>query len=554
MCYYRSAACAVAVSFLAASATPVSAQSGRFTPVALTGRQVPGLADGVTYSALFGGFLNESGQVAFIANFQGPGVTPANNAAYMAGPVAAPSVLFREGDPAAGLGAGVTMAPGNFAFPVLTDSGNLLLDATLSGPGVGPGSNEAVYRFSLDSAAPPTLVAREGDLVPGAGGARYGQDVLAAAQSDDGNYTLIARLNTGELLGVRGLAGGDVRIFARTGTQAPGLPAGVSIGNARSLGQINDAGSVNYLTNLSGFGVTSMNNTALYAGPVAGETLVAREGDAAPGTSAGVTYNAIANLPLINENDEAAYGAELRGSGIDSTNDAAIYAGPFGSPMLVAREGDLAPDVVDGPLITGLTVPRAGLTSGFNSIFDLNDAGQVLFPAALSATADRAESGGLFTAGGDRPARLIARTGDAAPGTSGSTFATLPSAAVVTDAKLNEAGQVAFLAQLAGDDVISDTDVGLFLFDPDLGVQLAVREGDLIDVDGLGGAGDLRRVRAIGFFGLFGGLGDDSTLAFQLDFFDGSTGIFTAVDVVPEPGAIGALLAAGGLGLLRRRR
>jgi hypothetical protein len=96
---------------------------------------------------------------------------------------------------------------------------------------------------------------------------------------------------------------------------------------------------------------------------------------------------------------------------------------------------------------------------------------------------------------------------------------------------LNDAGQVAYLADLVGADVTSANDDALFLFDPILGGLLIAREGDPFDV----GNGDLRTVANNGILVSIGqtddtptSLAHDGTLAFRLAFTDGTSGLFTA--------------------------
>src|SRR5690606_21504316 len=98
----------------------------------------------------------------------------------------------------------------------------------------------------------------------------------------------------------------------------------------------NDAGDVAYDAELTGNGVTTANDTAIYAGPLAAPQLVAREGGAAPGMPAGVSYSFL-GVPILTDSGHLVYSARVTGSGVTLANDRAIYAGPLAAPQLVAR-------------------------------------------------------------------------------------------------------------------------------------------------------------------------------------------------------------------------
>ena len=84
---------------------------------------------------------------------------------------------------------------------------------------------------------------------------------------------------------------------ALTGTQAPGLPAGVNFSFLAGNPQLNDAGQVAFSSFLAGTGVGSTNDEAIYRGT----TLVARDGNAAPGLPAGVNFGGLVGSPQLNE-------------------------------------------------------------------------------------------------------------------------------------------------------------------------------------------------------------------------------------------------------------
>jgi hypothetical protein len=73
---------------------------------------------------------------------------------------------------------------------------------------------------------------------------------------------------------------------------------------------------------------------------------------------------------------------------------------------------------------------------------------------------------------------MIAREGDVAPGTVGAVFGNLTGMTLY----LNDRGQVVFQASLLGGDVVSGVnDSGLFAYDPQLGLTMALRKGELLE-------------------------------------------------------------------------
>ena len=86
----------------------------------------------------------------------------------------------------------------------------------------------------------------------------------------------------------------------------------------------------------------SSGGQALYAGPLAAPQLVARVGDAAPGTPAGVNYSAFFTGPVLNDAGQAAYVAFLTGGSVTTANDIGLFVSdPVRGGLLIAREGDL---------------------------------------------------------------------------------------------------------------------------------------------------------------------------------------------------------------------
>jgi len=97
----------------------------------------------------------------------------------------------------------------------------------------------------------------------------------------------------------------------------------------------------------------------------------------------------------------------------------------------------------------------------------------------------------------------------------------------------NAGGQMAFRAMV--EDPSGAIDMALFLAGPSGELRLVARGGTPFDV--VGDGSDLRTVREI----TTGGLSDNGTVAFRLDFTDNTSGIFTA-SVAGAPGSAGGLM------------
>jgi hypothetical protein len=299
--------------------------------------------------------------------------------------------------------------------------------------------------------------------------------------------------------------------------------------------------------------VLSVNRYAIFAGGVGSMQLVARTGQPAAGAPAGGNYGQAVGLitPSINDSGQLAFGMSWTTglAGVDSTNDTVLYAGPIGSPQLIAREGDPAPGTAPG---TNYSTPAAG----FGKILALNDSGGIYFEADVTGPSVTSANNTAYFAGPWAAPKLIAREGDAAPGIpAGVTFVSRLNGGIdgsgAIFASFNDAGQVAMLMQLAGPGVTAANDVALYLFDPVAGPVKIVREGEPFDI----GGGVFRTVADFGIVFNAGynddftnGLNNNGQLVVGLRFTDNTGGIFTATIGVPEPTTL--LLLALGASLL----
>jgi hypothetical protein len=232
--------------------------------------------------------------------------------------------------------------------------------------------------FAADSGT-LTVVARSGDPVPG-GGVNDQFDGFANFSGNNSGQVVAQALvfdpvaQEGYDAIVAGSAGA-VALVARDGGAVPGMP-GVFFGFGESPTISND-GRISFHTYLSGAGVNSGNDDAIFMGPADDLRLFLREGDAAPGANA---FFAGWDWPHMNGAGETILWALLSGPGVTSANNNALYFIDRESVFhLVAREGD-AFEVAPGDV-------RTIATAGFHRQFvthsggdgrgiSINDAGQ----------------------------------------------------------------------------------------------------------------------------------------------------------------------------------
>ena len=241
--------------------------------------------------------------------------------------------------------------------------------------------------------------------------------------------------------------------------------------------------------------------------------LVARVGSTAPGTSDSFTD---LGSPVLNNGGQTAFFGDLNSS---STTNSGIWSEGGGSGLaLVARAGNAAP----------------GTSDNFSSFVSpvLNNGGQTAFVGFLNSSSTT--NSGIWSEGGGSGLALVAREGNAAPGTSDN-FTSFGNSPV-----LNNAGQTAFFGFL---DSSGSTDGGIWAEDPSGVLTLIAREGDLLDVDD-GSGTDFRTISNLTFTGDAGngdgrrsGFNDLGQLAFSASFTDGTSGVFISDLVASLPGS-----------------
>ncbi len=250
--------------------------------------------------------------------------------------------------------------------------------------------------------------------------------------------------------GVWSEATGVLALVAARGDHAPGTDPMVTF-NGFDAPLLNDDGRSAFLAFLTGIQAdgdcaNGDNNVGVWSGGPGDLGLVAIAGAPAPGTPAGVTFNNFAMVRL-NGAGQVAVNGFLDGVGVDPSNSRGIWSEGPGSLALLARSGSQAPGTDPG-------VNFDWFGSGSPVI---NTLGQTAFRGAVVGPGvDGTNSYGLWgdTSG---PLALVVRAGDAAPGAGdGVVFTWLGSP------RLNDAGNIAFLANLAGAAVNAANDFGMW--------------------------------------------------------------------------------------------
>ena len=489
-------------------------------------------------------------------------------------------ILALTGAQAADEAAGATFT--NFGTPSLNNLGTAAFLATVTGPGVATGQETGIW--SGNSAAIARTV-RAGTPVPGDSSAYFSGFNNPALDGANQTATVVqvsftAGTPSPEVIAASGPPGAFAPLYRR-GDAAPGL--GGPTFNASALTLVhNVSGQTAFNASVSGAGVSSVNDLVIYAQDAGGVLrLVAREGNAAPGTGAGVVFGTLSDFAM-NSAGEVAFQSSLSGTGVGSTNNRGIWSEGGGSLHLVARTGSQAPGApaanFNSFLATGLQTNDLGHVAfiGFSQHIGggsddqgvWSDRTGVLAPVVFDGQAAPGIGGGVTIAamreailnGVDKAAyiaavegpgvtsnntygvwseaiggpRLVARQGNVAPGvTDGAAFKFFEALAT------NREGQAAFYGTLMGTGVTTANDNGLWAEDANGTLHLLVREGGSIQI----GPSDTRTVQGLGFIGNSAGqdgrrsaFNDRGELAAFARFTDGSGAVLLWDDTFNLPG------------------
>ncbi|MBK7641626.1 MAG: hypothetical protein IPJ19_01030 [Planctomycetes bacterium] len=529
-----------ALPFFAAAANAQSLASTSGNLVATDGWNAPGLP-GVTFGGS-GNFdipvIDANGTLLFRSRLIGTSGPMTERALFYGTTYANLAVLVQSGDPAPTL-AGVTLntasGQGLGGSPRMSANGLTFWCSSMSGA-VTTSDDTAIFGGAPGSLG---ILVREGDVMPGTTGATLTTSFSNLSQQPTGMQS------GGRMLFQGSLAGGDVSGTTNNTGWITGTPGnlefairkgdtvlgGAVVSALGFISQMNDSGQVLHEETLSqtlgSNPATASNDKVLFVfTPGAGNSVVVREGDAAPGT-VGATFNIASNSWSVNtgactfnRNGDTIISADLlNGDVIATINDRGVYVGGTSGLQLAVRRGDAAPGT-DGNIDTVNNTSQC-----------LNNAGQIAFEATIvGGTATTADDSGIW-AGSIGALQLVAREGDPAPGTSAGE---LIGQTTGWQEMMNDLGQVLFNNSLTG--AAAGTSSALYAWTPGLGLTLVIRGGDQIETS----PGVFKDV------GSFGGSqfnnGDSAGLSFshlgvvalKVTFTDGTGGILTVQLPVPS--------------------
>jgi hypothetical protein len=303
--------------------------SGGLGPVMLANEQAPGFGPttplGVP-STFFG--LNNTDAILFQTDVSGPGITGSNETVLWVNVDGVTSMLAREGDAVPDL-PGVLL--GEMSSALLADSGHVVMSAILTGTGVTPDNNQAILRRDPGPTGALRILARTGTQAPElpAGATIIG--LTAAAINQLGQIAFQATVfnpgpgGDGNIYYGTDLAG-HLRIAHRGGTPhaiAPGVNATVSGGPALFV----SGGSDGRRRNLNVNGEIAF---------FAGYTVVPP-----PGSGSGIF---IARIPAA---------ADINGDGSVSAADLSLLLGGWGSSGGTDLDGNGTTEAADLSILLG---------------------------------------------------------------------------------------------------------------------------------------------------------------------------------------------------------
>ena len=387
--------------------------SGLLQLVARAGNQAPSAPEGATFDYIDEPHflvLNTAGATALDASMQvgKGGVTADTNIGIWIGRTDSLELAVRGGDQPPGAPAGAKFD--DFSNVVLNDVGEYAFRGVFN-------PVDAVTRFDRQGGIWAyrdgllQLIAHKGERAPDTPNGSFFRSFGPPAFNDAAQVAFTAELvnengvvEYPDHVGIWAEHNGSLRLVARSGSQAPGTPDGVSFNDFNTSDSpevtMDGAGNIAFFGYLRGESVNAGNETGIWSEARSGDLeLVVRAGDPAPGAPAGAKFRSVGG-PRLNATGQIAFVGQLQSGagGVSLASDLGIWAQDRdGVLQMIVREGDLV-DVDDGPgtdfrTVTGFSLfyPWRGTGNQDGRPSAFNDLGQLAFLASFT---DR--SSGIF--------------------------------------------------------------------------------------------------------------------------------------------------------------
>ena len=421
----------------------------------------------------------------------------------------------------------------SFRTPILSRSGHVAFLGRLTEGGAGFSSDTGIWR---ESEGTLEVLTQSGDEAPGT--SKSFSNYRGFTLNESGHAAFFAEIVGADVdrdhdSGIWSAGSGTLALVAREGNAAPGTSAKFL---SFSTPLLTGAGQVVFRSGLRKEGEPIGNDGGVWSEVGGSLSLVAHTGDIAPGTTVGFSDFSL-DRPAVNEAGQIAFRAGLSGDGVEAINDKGTWSQRGGALTLIGREGDAA----------------AGTPADFDLLnrLVLNSEGKMAFLGRLVGEGVHGSNNHAIWSEGGGSLDLLARQGSLAPGTNGN-FISFQSLV------FNDAGQAGFLAKLRGSDLSFKKNSGIWAQDKSGNLRLIVQKGDLIDVEE-GPGTDFRAIQTL-LLAESGvtedgksGFNNRGQLAFRAVFTDGTSGIFVSnLVAVPEPSSLVLFILAVAMPTRRR--
>jgi hypothetical protein len=285
-----------------------------------------------------------------LAKLGGPGVTSASNEAVLMSIQRSSFAMLRKGD----LVSGVPVT--RLGQPRMSTNGFVVLNAKVN----TGGSNDSGF-LVYDNNGTYLGNRTEGSFAPGLGVLLGEFNNRMAMQGNYGAYS--AALQTTPAFNQAVFV--DSTFIAQRGIAAPGVGFGQVFSTflGESINNYTNAsvsGELVFRATLSGPGINAANNEGLWSNRNDGVLrLVVRKGDAVTGLPIGVVVQRIVNFAIAGSGSVLVQ-AQLRGPGINASNDMALISYGLSATAMILREGDGAPGCGTARIGTLSLVHQAG--------------------------------------------------------------------------------------------------------------------------------------------------------------------------------------------------